>query len=258
MTTYAASRRTTHPSDPAPAIWALAGIGWGISLLLVVSGGASAGFHDWVLEQSQWPLPQRLTAFLGVWTVMLAAMMLPTTVAMARMFTAVSAHQARPGPARAAFYGAYLAVWSGFALAALAGDTVVHRAVDASAWLQEREVLVLGAALAGAGAYQLSPLKDACLRACRTPLGMITQHYGQGVSGGWRVGVRHGLNCLGCCWALMLAMFATGVGSLLWMIGLTAVMVAEKTAPWGYRMVRPVAVVLVGAGAWVSLPAFLS
>lgn len=258
MTTYATDRRTAQPTDPAPVIWAMAGLGWTISLWLVVFGGASAGFHDQVLEQSQWPLAQRLGAFLAVWVVMLAAMMLPTTLAMARMFTAVSANQPRPAPARIAFYTAYLAIWCGFALGALAGDYVVHEAVERWAWLGAREPLILGATLALAGAYQLSPLKDACLRACRTPLGMITQHYGQGVSGGWRVGLWHGLNCLGCCWALMLVMFATGVGSLAWMLGLAAVMLAEKTATWGRRLVRPVAIVLVAAGALVSLPALLA
>lgn len=258
MTAYATDRRTTRPRDPAPVIWALAALGWTVSIWLVVHGSASAGFHDRVLEGSEGPLAQELLAFLAVWVVMLAAMMLPTTLAMARMFTAVSANQPRPGPARAAFYAAYLAIWSGFALGALAGDYGVHGVVERWAWLGAREPLVLGATLALAGAYQLSPLKDACLRACRTPLGMITQHYGQGAAGGWRVGVRHGLNCLGCCWALMLVMFATGVGSLLWMLALAAVMLAEKTATWGRRLVRPVAIALVAAGALVSLPALLA
>lgn len=258
MTTYAPGRRTTRPTDPAPAIWVLAALGWVVSLWLVLSGGAAAGLHDWVLERGQWTLAQRVLAFLAVWAVMIAAMMLPTTLAMARMFTAVSANQRRPSPARVAFYAAYLALWSAFAVAALAGDYGVHELVERWAWLAAREPLILGATLVLAGTFQVSPLKDACLRACRTPLGMITQHYDQGVAGGWRVGVRHGLTCLGCCWALMLVMFATGVGSLAWMLGLAAVMVAEKTTPWGQRLVRPVAVVLVAAGAVVSLPALLT
>jgi predicted metal-binding membrane protein len=86
---------------------------------------------------------------------------------------------------------------------------------------------------------------------------MLMTHYRGGVRGGWTVGVRHGLNCLGCCWALMLVMFATGVGSLLWMVALTAVMVAEKVAPQGARLVRPVAVLLAVAGVVVSVPALL-
>ena len=108
-----------------------------------------------------------------------------------------------------------------------------------------------------AGLYQLSPLKDACLRACRSPLSIIGSRYRGGASGGWRVGLTHALNCLGCCWALMLVMFATGVGSLLWMLALTAVMVAEKTSREGARLVRPIAVTLVAFGVLLAVPTLL-
>jgi predicted metal-binding membrane protein len=188
---------------------------------------------------------------------MIGAMMLPTTIPMARMFVAVSARQARPGPARAAFAASYLVVWVGFALVALGGDTSVHWLVDHWGWLHEREGLVLAATLVLAGVYQLSPLKDACLRACRTPLSIIGQRYRGGAAGGWRIGLAHALSCLGCCWALMLVMFATGVGSLLWMLALTAVMVVEKTTRPGLRLVRPVALALVLGGALVGLPVLL-
>ncbi len=110
-------------------------------------------------------------------------------------------------------------MWVAFALLALAGDTGVHWTVDHWQWLHHREPLILAATLVLAGLYQLTPLKDACLRACRSPLSMFGQHYRGGSAGGWRVGFAHALNCLGCCWALMLVMFATGVGSLLWMLG---------------------------------------
>jgi predicted metal-binding membrane protein len=230
---------------------------WVGAVLLTVSGAMEAGHHDFVLTQEHGALPVRLAAFLGVWVVMIGAMMLPTTVVMARLFTAVSAARPRPLPARVAFYGSYLLIWAAFALVALAGDTSVHWLVDHWAWLTEREALVLGATLVLAGAFQLSPLKDACLRACRSPMAMLMTHYRGGVRGGWTVGVRHGLNCLGCCWALMLVMFATGVGSLLWMVALTAVRVAEKVAPQGARLVRPVALLLAVAGVVVSVPALL-
>ena len=242
------------PRDPAPAVWFAAAACWLAMAALLVTADIDIADHDVVIEQSQLWLPLRLLAFSGAWLVMVGAMMLPSTVPMVRMFWGVSAHQARPGPARAAFGASYLLVWVGFALAALAGDTTVHWTVHHWAWLQDREPLILATTLVLAGVYQVSPLKDACLRACRTPLSMVAQHYRSGAAGGWRVGFAHALNCLGCCWALMLVMFATGVGSLLWMLGLTAVMVAEKTTRSGARLVRPVALALVAGGVLVAMP----
>jgi predicted metal-binding membrane protein len=184
-------------------------------------------------------------------------MMLPSTVPMARVFVAVSARQPRPGAARTAFSTAYAVVWLGFALVALTGDVTLHLVVHRWAWLTEHDELILASTLALAGAYQLSPLKDACLRACRTPLSIVGQHYAAGWSGGWRIGLVHARNCLGCCWALMLVMFATGVGSLVWMSALTAVMVLEKTAPFGARMVRPLGLVLLTGGVVLAVPVLL-
>ena len=242
---YAASPRALR--DPARVLWAVAGACWVLSVVLAVTGAVALGSHDHVFESAA-PWPARIAAFLLVWTVMLGAMMLPTTTAMARVFTVVSGRQPRPLPARAAFYAAYLVVWTGFAVVALAGDSLVHRAVDRSAWLSDHVGVVLAGALVLAGAFELSPLKDACLRACRSPVSMVGRLYRRGPGGGWRVGIAHALNCLGCCWALMLVMFATGVGSLLWMLGLTAVMTVEKTTRAGARLVRPVAFGFLGAG----------
>jgi len=256
MATSTTSPRTT-PRDPATAIWTIAGVCWAATLLLTFVGGSELGAHDHVLEDSPWPWPARILAFLAVWTVMIGAMMLPTTTAMARLFTAVSANQPHPFPARVAFYATYLVVWGGFALGALAGDTLVHAAVDRSNWLAERTELILAGALLLAGLYQLSPLKDACLRACRSPMSVIGRHYARGLAGGWRVGRSHALNCLGCCWALMLVMFATGVGSLAWMIGLSGVMLAEKTGRYGDQLVPAVALGMLGAGVAMALPALV-
>jgi predicted metal-binding membrane protein len=246
-----------QPRDPAPLLWAVTAGCWVAVVVLLLTAGVDLADHDTVLEQSTLPVPLRLLAFTGAWTVMLGAMMLPTTVPMARMFVAVSARQPRPGAARVAFAASYLLVWVGFALVALAGDTLVHGLVHHWAWLEEHEPLILATTLVLAGLYQLSPLKDACLRACRSPLSIIGSRYRGGASGGWRVGLTHALNCLGCCWALMLVMFATGVGSLLWMLALTAVMVAEKSSRAGARLVRPIGVTLVAFGVLLAIPMLL-
>jgi predicted metal-binding membrane protein len=239
------------PRDPGPLLWGLTAAGW---LLLVAfefvplghlthAAHATAGLADGVLAGSL-----VLVLFAAGWLVMVAAMMLPTTVPMARMFTVVSAHQGSPGPARAAFFGAYLAVWLGFAAVALAG-AVGMRLISGDA----PPGLVLAGALALAGAFQFSPLKQRCLTACREPAAFLFAHYRRGVAGAWSVGLRHAWSCLGCCWALMLVMFATGVADVAWMLGLTAVMVAEKTTRWGPRIVAPVGIALLAAAVVLAL-----
>jgi predicted metal-binding membrane protein len=244
-------------NDPGVVLWVVAGVCWVGTAWLIVAGGDELGHHDVVLERSTWPWGARIGAFLGVWLVMVGAMMLPTVVPLVRLFVPVSGRAPRPAVVRAAFLTGYLAVWTAFAGVALLGDAGIHALFDRWSWLAARPELVLGGALVLAGAFQFSPLKNACLTACRNPVGFLWQHYRRGLAGAWRLGLRHGLSCLGCCWALMLLMFATGVGSLVWMIALTAVMVIEKTSRWGSRLVAPVGIALLVAGAAVSAPAVL-
>ncbi len=105
--------------------------------------------------------------------------------------------------------------------------------------------------LALAGAFQFTPLKDACLDKCRHPAQFLTRHYRRGTAGAFLLGVRHGAFCLGCCWALMLVLFAAGMASLLWMAALTALMVHEKTRPNGARAVPVSGVALLAAASVV-------
>jgi predicted metal-binding membrane protein len=261
ITTTAGTPRTTALTtrlrrDPAVVLWIAAGACWAITVVLAVTGGVAAAHHDHVLEHDSQPWPARISLFLAVWVVMLGAMMLPTLVPLARLFAPVSARSGHPHAARTGLYGGYLLIWLAFAPVALLFDAGIHRMVHSWPWLEAHEGFILAGALVLAGAYQLSPMKDACLTACRDPLGFLWQHYRRGLLGALNVGVRHGLWCMGCCWSLMLVMFATGVGSLLWMLGLTAVMVAEKTTRWGARLVVPVGAVLIVAGlavAWFAL-----
>jgi len=207
-----------------------------------------AGHHDVVLSADGGSPLVRIVGFLLVWTVMVGAMMLPTMLPMARLVHAVTAPHTNAVSERTGLYAAYLAVWMLFGLGAVAFDSGVHWLVEVSPWLHHHEGLILAGALLVGGAFQFSPLKDACLTACRTPMSMLWQHYRRGAGSTWRLGVAHALSCLGCCWALMLIMFATGVGSLAWMLGLTAVMVMEKTAPWGHRLVAVTGLGLIAAG----------
>jgi len=247
----------TQRRGVARAAWGIAAVCWVATVAAALLGLASHGDHDVVLVGSSLPWYARLVAFAAVWTVMVGAMMLPSTVPMLELFWAASARQPRPQLARAAMVAPYFAGWLGFAGLALAGDALLHRVVEAWSWLAARPGLVLGSVLVLAGAFQFSDLKQACLTACRSPLSMLWEHYGHGVLPAWTVGWRHALNCLGCCWALMLVMFATGTGSLLWMLLLTGLMVAEKTTSWGGRLVAPAGAALIAGGVAVSATALL-
>ncbi|GEL17394.1 DUF2182 domain-containing protein [Pseudonocardia asaccharolytica] len=237
--------------DPGVMLWAVAAVCWAALLVPILVGGL--GGHDHLLGDSTLPVPAALLVFAGSWLVMIGAMMLPTTVPMVRLFTVVSARQPRPAAARAAFLAGYLALWMAFALVALAAATGIQAVVARWPWLDARPQWVLAGVLAIAGAFQFSPLKQRCLTQCRDPKAFLYLHYRRGARGGWALGLRHGLSCLGCCWALMLVMFGAGVGNLLVMVVLTAVMVAEKNTRWGKWIAAPVGVVLLFAAAAVAL-----
>jgi predicted metal-binding membrane protein len=102
-----------------------------------------------------------------------------------------------------------------------------------------------------AGVYQFLPIKFTCLQACRSPIAFFTQHWRPGIAGAFRMGVRHGLYCLGCCWALMLLLFAGGVMNLLVIVALTVWVIVEKTAPFGEKGARAMGAVLIGMAVWM-------
>jgi predicted metal-binding membrane protein len=153
----------------------------------------------------------------------------------------------------AAFIGGYALVWSAFGLAAFGFDASIHAAVNASPWLERHDWWIGGSVLALAGAFQFTSLKDACLDKCRHPGQFLMRYYERGPGGGFRLGARHGAFCVGCCWALMLVMFAAGVASLIWMALLTAVMIHEKTRPLGARALPVSGAALLGAASVVLL-----
>jgi predicted metal-binding membrane protein len=161
----------------------------------------------------------------------------PSSLPLVRLFTTASRGQPRPAAAVAAFLAGYAIVWSAFGALAFGFDVAVHATVDAWPWLAAHDFLIGGGLIAAAGAFQFTPLKYACLDRCRAPGAFLLRHYRRGPRHALRIGARHGADCVGCCWALMLVMFAAGVASLVWMALLTTVMVHEKTHPVGRRMV---------------------
>jgi predicted metal-binding membrane protein len=243
MATFA-NRRATHAVTPTVAVLAASIVGaWGLSAWAELSG-AAVQLHHHTLYESGRPLWLSALIVLGAWQVMTMAMMLPSSLGFIRMY-ATTANNAPDFPrALTLFLVAYFAVWSAFALVAFGGDMLVHRTVDALPWLGAHPQTIAALTLGFAGAYQLTPLKDACLKACRHPGMYLTRHYQRGALNGMRLGFGHALFCLGCCWALMLVMFAAGVAHLAWMGALAIVMLIEKAAPSGNRIVVPVGVAL--------------
>lgn len=191
--------------------------------------------------------------YAGGWMLMIAAMMLPTSLPLFRRFDRLT--QARPGRAwlLMLLIAGYLLAWAGFGIAAHLLDAAVHAASKQWSWLLANAWVFGAAVLAIAGLFQFSRLKYRCLDKCRTPLGFIAQHWrGPGPRrSAFRLGLHHGLFCVGCCWAVMLLMFVVGTANVGWMLALGAVMAVEKNAPRGDLLSRPLGGALVAFAAVV-------
>jgi predicted metal-binding membrane protein len=224
---------------------------WVAAVAAEATGAASLFHHDGLIDDGPPPWIAVL-AFLLSWQVMLAAMMLPTALPLIGLFARAAAKQPQPRAAIAGFLGGYALVWTAFGALAFLFDVGVHAAVDASGWLDAHQGALGAGVLALAGAFQFSSLKYACLDKCRHPAQFLMRFYARGPAGGLRLGVRHGVFCLGCCWALMLVMFSVGVASLVAMAALTALMVHEKTQPGGRRVVPVAGTTLLATALLVS------
>jgi predicted metal-binding membrane protein len=236
---------------PNPLIFAVIGAAWGLATIAEATGHGRQFHHDSLIEGGLDPWVA-LGLFLVSWQVMIAAMMLPSSLPMITLFGRTAARQPNSGVVRIVFLAGYFVVWTVFGCLALGGDLVIHRTVDSWPWLDAHSWLIPAGVLIGAGAFQLSPLKDACLKQCRNPGAFLLAHYRRGVAGGFALGRDHGLFCLGCCWALMLVSFAAGVANLAWMAIMTLIMVIEKTGPRGDRGVVPIGLSLIALGCLVA------
>jgi predicted metal-binding membrane protein len=193
--------------------------------------------------------------FVAVWTVMMAAMMLPAAAPMILTFASAQARRDRAVAVPTwIFVAGYLLVWAAagaavYMLVQLASDTLDYFGqVDRAAW----GPLVLGATLVAAGLYQFTPLKRVCLNHCRSPLAFVALHWRDGPGGAVRMGISHGAYCLGCCWALFAILVVAGVMSLAWMLVLTLVVFAEKVIPHGPRVSAGIGFALIALGLVVA------
>jgi predicted metal-binding membrane protein len=193
----------------------------------------------------------------AMWSVMALAMMLPAAMPMLLLYGRF--HRGRhPDESASAptlhLAAGYLLVWIGFGIAGSALQWTFERAGALTPVMgQIRSPLVAGLVLIGAGLFQLSRLKQACLSRCRTPLGFFITEWRDGRRGALSMGAMHGLVCLGCCWALMLVMFVAGVMNVLWMAALTVLILVEKLVPGGQRLARAAGLALIAAGAYLVL-----
>jgi predicted metal-binding membrane protein len=191
-------------------------------------------------------MDQTLGPFLGTWTVMMAAMMLPSATPMILLHRLGADGRLRRQIWSVAFIAGYLVVWASVGIVVWGAGMAVSAFV-----MPEQRAIAVAALLVSAGAYQFTPLKSTCLRACRTPADFLLTHWHRGLAGQLRLGIEHGLYCLGCCWALMALFVGVGAMSLVWAVGIALVVLVEKVRPEGVAFGRIAGVLLIVAGVIV-------
>ncbi len=188
--------------------------------------------------------------YLAGWTLMTVAMMLPTALPLLEIFRRLTAQRQDRWELLTLVIAGYVGVWLGFGVLAHGADWLLHEIVEHSPRLEANAQFIGAGTLLLAGAFQFSRLKYRCLDKCRAPLSFVTEYWrgSHERRNAFALGVHHGLFCVGCCWALMLLMFAVGVGNVAWMLLLGAVMAAEKNLRWGRKLGAPVGIALLAWG----------
>jgi predicted metal-binding membrane protein len=213
--------------------------------------GSMHGPSAWMMTDT-WDFTH-LALLFAMWAVMMAGMMLPSAAPTLLLYAGVIRKSPEGGRARAhvyAFATGYLLVWTAFSLVATALQRLFAHWLLLSPMMEAEKRGFGGTLLIVAGVYQFTPFKRTCLESCRSPAAFIAQHWKRGVAGGFRLGAAHGLYCLGCCWALMLLLFAGGVMNLWWIGALTAFVLLEKLAPLGAQGGRLSGLLMVVMGLW--------
>ncbi len=240
----------------------LAGAGMGMSAFEMTRAtqlemaGDTAGMG--MMTSAVWTPGYAVLMFV-MWWIMMVAMMLPSAAPMILLFAAINRKQrdiGHPYVATSIFALGYLAMWAGFSLIAVILQWGFARIDLLSPMLVGTNALFGGVLLIAAGAYQLTPIKRACLRHCRAPLAFLVTHWRRGARGALRVGLAHGAYCVGCCWFLMGLLFFGGVMNLYWIVGLALFVLVEKgvaTAHW-FSAATGVALLLWGIAILVRAP----
>lgn len=207
---------------------------------------------DAAMTRAWTPMDFALTSVM--WIVMMVAMMVPSAAPMIVMHATINRRRKQrqqPFVATAIFVLGYVLVWSGFAVLATLGQWALHQAALLPTAMSHVTPVLGGALLLLAGAYQWFPVKHACLRRCRTPLGFLMTEWRDGRKGALVMGLRHGAFCLGCCWFLMGLMFVGGVMNLLWMAAIAVYILLEKITPAARLTGRVAGLLLIAWGVWM-------
>jgi predicted metal-binding membrane protein len=220
---------------------------------LLTGAGMLQEMGDMLMPMSTgpWTLGHAVLVF-AMWAAMMAAMMLPSAAPVILLYGTIARGQAARGEsvtAAGGFTFGYVAVWATFSLVAAALQFGLEQAALMSPMMETTSIVLAGAVLIAAGLYQWTPLKQFCLRHCRSPLDFLTTHWRVGVRGAFVMGFRHGAYCVGCCWLLMLLLFVGGVMNFAWIGGIALFVLIEKLGPAGHWIGRGAGVLLVAWGA---------
>jgi len=188
--------------------------------------------------------------FVVSWTLMILAMMLPTSIPLVNIFRIMIGDRTNRTQLIFLLIAGYLSMWMLFGIIAHIGDWGIHQAFEQRTWLHSNAWMIGAGTLLMAGLYQFTPLKYNCLDKCRSPRSFIVERWKRGNEQlqAFRLGIDHGIFCIGCCWTLMLLMFTVGVGNIGWMLVLGIVMAIEKNMPWGQRLSAPLGMILLLGG----------
>ena len=252
-------QRSDPPGDASQGLATLVARRPGWAAMVVVLSLAAWAFLAWLTIDMSHPFAQltmpgsttwsaaSVLAIWLMWAVMMGAMMLPSALPMILTFTDLATRSGEGARGRS-FVAAYLLVWFAFSVAA----TLLQWAFQAMGWVNSmivsRSAALTGLLLVVAGLYQFSPLKKVCLSHCRTPLGFLLGEWRAGERGAFVMGLRHGLLCVGCCWALMMLLFAGGVMNLAWIAAVSLAVAVEKLVPRGERLGAALGLGLMAAG----------
>jgi predicted metal-binding membrane protein len=214
--------------------------------------GTTGGSHAIMLARAAWTPAYALLVFV-MWQIMMIAMMTPAAAPTVLLFSAITRRRAAGrelSVSTGAFLVGYLAVWGVFGMMATGAQWALESTGRLPSMAGTSPALG-GAILLGAGLYQLTPIKQACLSRCRDPVRFLTEHWRPGSRGALRMGAVHGVYCVGCCWFLMALLFFGGLMNAMWIAGLAAYVFLEKVTPAGHWLSRAVGVLLVLAGSAV-------
>jgi len=246
----------------AAGLIALTSLSWLYLVLLAEAMGAMGAGQGspymWLMPMGRWGLVESALC-LGMWVVMMIAMMVPSAAPMLFAFHAISRSRGDctvAGRRFVAFLLGYVVVWSAFSVLAAGAQWWLHESAVVTDAMVSSSRMLDAALLLCAGIYQFVPVKHGCLSRCRSPMAFLLSEWRNGAKGAWVMGVRHGAFCVGCCWGLMALLFVGGVMNLLWIALLAGAVLIEKLLPFGATLAKLAGLALCAGGIWLLAAPF--